>query len=73
VCTIVDGKVHIVSAGDCTVTASQANNANYGDATAQQVYTIKPEDPDRQLTANNKVYDGGVSATVTKIRRCRAC
>src|SRR4029453_13142770 len=29
VCTIVSGKVHIVSAGTCTVTASQGGNTNY--------------------------------------------
>jgi hypothetical protein len=32
VCTIVSGKVHVVSAGDCKVTASQAGNANYSAA-----------------------------------------
>jgi hypothetical protein len=31
-CTIVSGKVHIVSAGDCTITASQAGNTNYNAA-----------------------------------------
>ena len=29
VCTIVDGKVHIVGAGNCSITASQAGNGNY--------------------------------------------
>lgn len=33
VCTIVDGKVHVVSAGNCTVTATQAGNASYNSAT----------------------------------------
>ncbi|GLC23682.1 MBG domain-containing protein [Roseisolibacter agri] len=29
VCTIVDGKLHVVKAGSCTVTASQAGNTNF--------------------------------------------
>jgi MBG domain (YGX type) len=33
-CTIVDGKVHITGAGSCTVTASQAGNANFNAASA---------------------------------------
>ncbi|MEA2279472.1 MAG: hypothetical protein QOK21_79, partial [Solirubrobacteraceae bacterium] len=32
VCTIVSGKVHVVAAGNCTVTASQAGNASYSAA-----------------------------------------
>jgi uncharacterized cupin superfamily protein len=32
VCTIVSGKVHIVAAGGCTVTASQAGNASFNAA-----------------------------------------
>jgi hypothetical protein len=32
VCTMVGGKVHVVSAGDCTITASQGGNDNYNAA-----------------------------------------
>jgi hypothetical protein len=43
VCTIVSGKVHIVSVGDCTVTASQAGNNNYEAADdVTRTFTIAP-------------------------------
>lgn len=36
VATIVNGKIHIVGGGSCTITALQSGNANYEAATAQQ-------------------------------------
>jgi len=40
-CTIVSGKVHLVDAGTCTVTASQAGNGSYGAAVpVAQTFTI---------------------------------
>jgi uncharacterized cupin superfamily protein len=41
-CTIVSGKVHVTGGGSCTVTASQAGNANYNAATSvSRSFTIK--------------------------------
>ncbi len=41
VCTIVSGKVHLVGAGTCTVTASQLGDANYNAATSvSQAFTV---------------------------------
>jgi hypothetical protein len=41
VCTIVSGKVHIVAAGSCSVTAAQAGDNNYNAATSvSQTFTI---------------------------------
>jgi hypothetical protein len=37
VCTIVGGKVHVVGAGDCTITASQVGNDRYNAAQDQSV------------------------------------
>jgi streptogramin lyase len=41
VCTIVDGKLHVVAAGDCTITASQAGSATYNAApSVSQTFAI---------------------------------
>jgi len=45
VCTIVSGKVHIVAAGDCTVTASQVGDASYNPAPdVTRTFTIAKAD-----------------------------
>ena len=45
VCTIVDGKVHIVGAGECTVTASQAGNDTYAGEVVTRTFTIATNAP----------------------------
>ncbi len=67
VATIVSGKIHIVSAGTCTIYANQAGNATYNAAAAvEQSLTINP----KELTvtgasASNKTYDGTTDAVIT--------
>ena len=40
-CTIVAGKLHVVSAGTCTITAAQGGNSNYYSATSvERTFTI---------------------------------
>jgi hypothetical protein len=44
-CTIVDGKLHVVGAGTCTITASQDGNSNYNAATSvEKTFTIAKKD-----------------------------
>jgi MBG domain (YGX type) len=50
-CTIVGGKVHITGAGSCTVTASQAGNANYNAAPAVS-RTLAIAKADQTITFN---------------------
>jgi hypothetical protein len=47
VCTIVNGKVHIVGPGDCTIIASQPGNGNYhpADDVTRTVTVTKPTEP----------------------------
>ena len=67
VATIVAGQIHIVGAGQTTITASQASNTTYlAAANVQQVLTVSP----LALTvsnaaAQNKVYDAGNAAVIT--------
>ncbi|CAA9212931.1 MAG: hypothetical protein AVDCRST_MAG93-105, partial [uncultured Chloroflexia bacterium] len=59
VCTIVGGKVHIVSAGTCTVTASQAGNADYKAAeSVTQSFTIARADATIKVDGYTGTYDG---------------
>jgi MBG domain-containing protein len=68
VCTIVDAKVHVVSAGDCTVTASQAGNASYNSATpvsktfviGKADLTVVTDDQTRKYGEANPTLTGSV-------------
>jgi len=59
VCTIVSGNVHIVAAGSCTVTASQAGDANYYAASdVTRTFSIDKADADCSSIAGYSVtYD----------------
>ncbi|MCK5877031.1 MAG: hypothetical protein KAG43_05300 [Candidatus Marithrix sp.] len=60
VCTVNSNEVAIVSAGDCTITASQAGNATYAAATdVPQTFTIAKKDI--TATAENKTRIYGVN------------
>ena len=72
VCTIVSGKVHIVSAGDCKVTASQAGNANYSAAPSVQRTIVINKAP-LSAEANNASREYGeanpaFSGTLTGVK-----
>lgn len=66
VCTITgDDKVHIVGAGTCTVTASQAGDADHnaaGDVTRS--FSVAPKGLTGSFTAADKVYDGSAAAAI---------
>ena len=66
VCTIVSGLLHIVSAGNCSVTASQDGDATYN--AAQDVTRTFDIDPAELtvtgITAEDKEYDGNTDATL---------
>jgi hypothetical protein len=65
-CSIVSGKVHLASAGSCTVTADQAGNANYN-AAAQVQRTFSVGKATLTITAKNqsKYYGQAVSLGTT--------
>ena len=71
VCTIVSGKVHIVSAGTCAVTASQAGNANYNPApNVTRSFSIGAAQGNVTLSNLTQTYDGSAkSVGVTTTRR----
>jgi hypothetical protein len=59
VCTVSGGTVHIVSTGVCTITASQAGNANYNAATdVTRSFTIGGAQAQVTLGNLNQTYDG---------------
>ena len=63
VCTIVSGKVHIVSAGTCTVTASQAGNANYNPApNVTRSFSIGAAQGNVTLSNLTQTYDGSAKS-----------
>jgi hypothetical protein len=69
VCTIVSGKVHIVSAGDCKVTASQAGNSNYSAAPPVQrtivigkaALTVVTNDQTKKFGEDNPELTGSIN------------
>jgi hypothetical protein len=68
VCTIVSGNLHIVTAGSCSVTASQAGDATNYNAAADvsRTFTIAQKAVTATtLTVSDKVYDGTTAATLT--------
>ena len=67
VATIVNGKIHIVDLGTCTIYANQAGNVAYNAALQQEqslTVTVK-ELTIAGLTANNKTYDGTTDANLS--------
>jgi MBG domain/Bacterial Ig-like domain (group 3) len=63
VCTIVSGKVHVVSAGTCTVTASQAGNANYNPApNVTRSFSIGAAQGNVTLSNLTQTYDGSAKS-----------
>ena len=65
VCTIVNGNVHIVAAGLCTITASQPGNATYNPASLDNAYAIakaplsaKADDKTRAYGDDNPLLTG---------------
>lgn len=57
-CTVSGTTVHIIGAGNCTLTASQGGNANYNAATnVQQSFTIGKASSTTTVTASNATYD----------------
>lgn len=67
VAVVIDNKVHIVGTGNVTITASQAGNADYPPATAQQQsFTVARRDLSLSgFAVNTKTYDGNTTASVT--------
>lgn len=53
---IVGGKLHIISAGTVTITASQAGNTSYGAASTSQVITIAARALQLSAGAKSKAY-----------------
>ena len=67
VCTIVAGKLHVVAAGTCTVTASQAGDDDYAAAAdVTRTFTIGKAAATLTLSDLSKTYNGSPQgATVT--------
>ncbi len=67
VCTIVSGKLHVVAAGSCTITASQAGNTTYNPAPdVRQTFAIAKAAltvtaPDRTITYGQATPTFGVT------------
>jgi trimeric autotransporter adhesin len=68
-CTIVGGKLHVVAAGSCTVTASQPGDDDYAPAAdVSHTFTIAKADATLTLGELDKTYNGspqGVDVTTT--------
>jgi len=65
-CTIVSGKLHVVGAGTCTVTASQAGNDNYlAAADVTLTFTIAQKAQTVSFTAPSSVTYGDPDVTLT--------
>src|ERR671915_2099156 len=66
VCTItVDDTVRIVGTGACTVTASQAGDADYHAADdVTRSFSVAPKGLTGSFAAEDKVYDGTTAATI---------
>ncbi|MBI2030141.1 hypothetical protein HYT05_00800, partial [Candidatus Kaiserbacteria bacterium] len=66
VCTVSGATVHIVSAGTCTIRASQAGDSTYNAAPdVDQSFTVATKTLTVTATGTNKLYDGTTVATVT--------
>ncbi len=68
VCTVINGStVHIVSAGDCTVRASQAGNETYSSASnVDRSFTVSKATPTLSVTNSPVIFNAGAQgATVS--------
>ncbi|MBI5004416.1 peptidoglycan-binding protein [Candidatus Kaiserbacteria bacterium] len=66
VCTVSGSTVHIVSAGTCTIRASQAGDSTYNAAPdVDQPFAVAQKSLTVTATGINKLYDGTTVATVT--------
>jgi hypothetical protein len=66
VCTIVAGKVHLVSAGTCTVSAADAGSATYNSAPAvSRSFQVIPSPDAPTITVATAVGAAGTTALVT--------
>ena len=64
-CTVAVATVHLTGAGSCTITASQAGNANYNAAPdVPRAFTIHGAPVAPVITVANKDYDGTTAATI---------
>ena len=64
-CTVTGTTVHLTGAGSCTITASQAGNANYSAAAdVPRSFTIHKATVAPHITAAGKTYDGTTDATI---------
>src|SRR4051812_7887631 len=62
-CTFVAGKVHLIGAGSCTVTAHQAGSSNYNPAgDVSQTFSIAKATPTVSVAWNVWTYDGTAHA-----------
>ena len=72
VCTIVSGKVRVISAGDCKVTASQEGNASYSAAQpVERTIVINKAEADITVDGYTGVYDGdphGATGSATGVK-----
>jgi hypothetical protein len=67
-CTVASGVVSYVGAGTCSLTATVAATAQYGQASGTQTFTIAKATPSSPIISNipaNPVYEGNFGATVT--------
>src|SRR5206468_7397504 len=68
ICTIVAGKVHILLAGTCTITASQAGGSNwYAAPNVNQTYTIQPRDANVAYIGQTVFVTSGSSSTTAQV------
>ena len=71
VCTVDadTGALTVVSAGECTITATAAADANYNEATATFVVTVLGDVPGVLINPGSLTLDEGESATYTVVLR----
>ncbi|HEY0054967.1 MAG TPA: MBG domain-containing protein, partial [Pedobacter sp.] len=66
IASIVSGKVHIVAAGQVSITAQQAGNSTYNAADKVQTLTINKKQLTASLTGSvSKTFDGTTAAALT--------
>jgi hypothetical protein len=59
ICTVANSTVHIVAAGDCTIRASQAGDADHNAATfADRTFTVHKANAKVVVSGYDTVYDG---------------
>jgi gliding motility-associated-like protein len=65
VATVSNGMIQIVAAGNTTITAAQAGNANYAPASADQVLTVQPKTLTITANERTKVYGQSLPSSTT--------